>query len=97
MENKSNVETSEKNLITLILQLTKELMKSQSEILKGYCLKLIGNNTSDRPHIKPFVEYVLSIYVKSRQPDHYQFEYQSCLSLGKARAPDTFRSFCQMG
>lgn len=56
----SKESNTEKNLITLIMQLTKELMKVRLETLKEFCLKLISNNTSDRSHIKPFVEFVLN-------------------------------------
>lgn len=60
MENPKQQNLSEKNLITLILQLTKELIKTHPETVKDFYFKLIKNNTSDRPHIKPFMDFVLN-------------------------------------
>ena len=48
----------EKNLNTLIMQLTKELIKVVPETLKTMYMNIIKNNWSDRPHIKPFMDFI---------------------------------------
>jgi len=54
----------EKNLNTLIMQLTKELIKVVPETLKTMCLNAIKNNWSDRPHVKIFIDFVLNYKIE---------------------------------
>lgn len=57
-----------KLLSMLILVITEVLIKVRPIKIKEFCLTIIKNNGSTRPHIKPFIDYVLKYKEEVQKP-----------------------------